>query len=87
MTTHVRRRELMEQVRVLLPLLENAGGFIQEARWATGMTQKRLSELSGVSTPTITAAECHRKQPGAATLIQLLRALEQELSWQVERKT
>lgn len=56
------------------------GLALRSARRARGMTQQQLSAAAGVSRPQISTIESGRANPGMATVMRLLRALNCSLT-------
>lgn len=56
------------------------GSFVRRVRTSRRLSQRELSEISGVSQPNISAIENDRRQPSADTLNRLLVACGYELA-------
>ena len=55
------------------------GKTIQRCRWSRGMSQRELSEKSGVARQTISCAEINRSGTSVAVLTTLLEAMDYKL--------
>lgn len=60
-------------------MITRVARFLRDARRKAGLSQRALSERSGVPQPTIAAIETGRQGPRYATLERLLRACGYEL--------
>ena len=56
------------------------GEIVKECRQTKGMTQKQLSEMSGVARQTVADVECGRHGTSVAILTELLDAMGYELA-------
>ena len=54
----------------------NAGKIIQKCRWERGLTQRGLSEISGIPRNTIGSVELNRRGTSVAVFTRLLDAMD-----------
>ncbi|QZA69150.1 XRE family transcriptional regulator [Bacillus phage 010DV004] len=79
-------RNKIKETDIYLYYALEIGGTVKAARHRKGFSQKRLSEMTGVSKMTVLRIENGDNLPNIDTLVKLMNALDLELQLTTQQK-